>query len=92
MSYHSNTVFICSFRIKVSDDGQNLPLLSQNISKYQASVERNDNLKQITEEITEYYDSADNIGISVSYLDGQKISTYSFYNTDELLLVKGDLH
>ena len=81
-------IYFC-FLIKVSDDGQNLPLPSQDIAKYQASIERNNDLEKITEEITEYYDSTDNIGISINYLAGKKLSTYSYYNTDELLLVQG---
>ena len=64
---------------------------NQNIQKYQANVEKNNNLDKVTEEIIEYYDSADNLGISINFVAGKEIRTYSYYNTDELLLIASNL-
>jgi hypothetical protein len=65
-------------------------LPNQNIQKYQTNVERNKGLIRGTEEIIEYYDSTDNLGISIQYLGGIEIRTYSYYETDELLLIKSN--
>ena len=74
------------------DDGQNIPFPKQNNSqKYQANIEKNSDALKITEEIIEYYDGVDNIGISINYYDGQKVSEYSYYKTNELIIVKGKI-
>ncbi len=56
---------------------------------YQADVERNKNSNGFTEEINEIYDGVKNIGVSSTYAVGQKVNTYIYPNTDELLLVTG---
>ncbi len=72
------------------DDGQNIPLPSQNIQKYQANTEINRDYEKVTEEVIEYYDSVDNLGISINFVAGKEIRTYSYYDTDELLLIAGN--
>jgi hypothetical protein len=56
--------------------------------KYQASIERNRN--GLTEEITEYYDGALNIGISKQINAGYQISSYCYYSINEALIISGD--
>jgi len=59
--------------------------------RYQSSIEKNSDELGITEEISEFYDGFDNVGIAVTTLAGNVIGTYSYYNINELLLVKGQL-
>lgn len=58
------------------------------IIQAQAVIEKNYE-KGNTEEIVEYYDQRNNIGIAIQTVDGIKAYTYSYYSTNELLLVKG---
>jgi hypothetical protein len=59
--------------------------------RYQSSIEKNSDELSITEEISEFYDGIDNVAIAVTTLAGNVVGTYSYYNINELLLVKGQL-
>jgi hypothetical protein len=52
-------------------------------------IEKNGQEYGLTEEIAEFYDGKDNLGISVTTLGGARVITYSYYDINELLLVKG---
>lgn len=60
--------------------------------KYQALIEKNSDELREGVEIEEFYDGIDNVGISINTAAGEKIYTYSYYNTNELLLVKSNLN
>jgi hypothetical protein len=53
-------------------------------------VEKNGQEYGLTEEIAEYFDGKDNVGISITTLGGARVITYSYYDINELLLVKGN--
>ena len=44
-----------------------------------------------SEETHEFFDGTDNIGAARSHFDGVTLSTYSYYNIDELLVVGGKI-
>lgn len=58
--------------------------------RYQALVERNDLETLRTEEIREFFDGIDNIGIAIQTDGSSTIRTYSYYNLKELLVVQED--
>ncbi len=61
----------------------------------QAVIEKNTiigNNVFVVEEVVEYFDERNNIGIAIQTLNGLKAYTYSYYNTNELLYVKGKLN
>ena len=69
----------------------NRPVPKPNItSKYQASVEKNSANKGFTSEVREFYDGENNFGLAITVEAGLETYVYSYYNTDELLLVEGD--
>ncbi len=53
------------------------------------SIERNRADRGQTEEIQEYYDGIDNYGVSVNLFGGIEARVYSFYDTNEILVIKG---
>ena len=70
-------------------DPLNLPLpVLNNSQKYQLSLERNSLQTKLTEEIQEYFDGADNIGISITTFAGIKTYNYGYFELNELLLVE----
>lgn len=70
-------------------DPRNLPIpvIDPNM-QFHASTEINE--YGLTAEIEEFYDGKNNIGISVSTAGGSKITTYSYYDINHLLIVKGN--
>jgi hypothetical protein len=59
--------------------------------QYQARIEKNSKNLGETQEITEYYDGVNNIGVSINRYFRNKVQTYSYYDTDELFVVEGIL-
>ena len=58
-------------------------------TRYSVEIERNAAYEKFTEEIREYYDSNNDVGISINRFAGQTVKTISYYKTDELLIIKG---
>lgn len=52
-------------------------------------VEKASQNRVIGEEIEEYYDGENNIGISINTYAGEKVYTYGYYDKNELLIVEG---
>ena len=76
---------------KVEDPAKlNIP---NGLIQAQAVIEKNTiiNYAFVVEEVVEYFDERNNIGIAIQTLNGLKAYTYSYYNTNELLYVKGKL-
>lgn len=57
------------------------------LSQYQAVLERNG--LGLTEEIKEFYDGKDNIGIAVTTEASIITVSYAYFRINELLLIKG---
>ena len=58
-------------------------------SKFSQNIERNRQDRGQTEEIQEYFDGVDNYGVSVNLLGGIETRTYSFYDQNQILVIKG---
>jgi hypothetical protein len=52
-------------------------------------VEKNSFDQKLSEEIREYYDGKNQVGIAVNTLAGLRTRTLSYYTTNELLLIEG---
>ena len=57
--------------------------------RYQAVIEKNSFKNSITEEIQEYFDRVEDLGIAVTTLAGIRTIAYSYFKLNELLLVSG---
>ena len=74
----------------IRPDPLNLQLPALNLtSRYQLSLERNSQNLKLTEEIKEYYDGRDNIGISINIVGGIRTYAYAYTSLNELLLISG---
>ena len=70
-------------------DPLNLPLpVLNNTQKYQLSIEKNSLQTKLTEEIQEYFDGVDNIGIIISSFAGLQTYSYGYFAINELLTVE----
>ena len=75
----------------LAPDPLNLPLpILNNSQKYQFSMERNSIQAKFTEEIKEFFDGANNVGVSINNLAGIETRNYAYYDTNELLLVESE--
>lgn len=53
------------------------------------SVEKNSAKLKLTSEIREFYDGENNFGLSITVEANTETYVYSYYDTNELLLVEG---
>jgi hypothetical protein len=65
------------------------PVQDSNL-QYSVEIEKNKADEKYTEEIREYYDGKNNIGVSYNTFNGQTVKTYSYFYSDELLLIDGN--
>ncbi len=65
-----------------------IPNFDEN-GRYQAVIEKNSFKNGLTEEIQEYFDRVEDLGIAITTLAGTPVTTYSYYKLNELLLVSG---
>ncbi len=73
----------------LAPDPLNLPLpVLNNTQKYQLSIEKNSLQTKLTEEIQEYFDGFDNIGIIISSFAGLQTYSYGYFAINELLTVE----
>jgi len=66
-----------------------LPVLN-NTQKYQLSIEKNSLQLKFTEEIQEYFDGLDNIGIIISSFAGLQTYSYGYFANNELLTIESN--
>ena len=66
-----------------------LPFFNDSL-QYQLNLERNSLDAKLTEEIIEYFDGLDNIGISINTLAGIKTYNYGYFKLNELLLIESN--
>jgi hypothetical protein len=62
-----------------------------NTQKYQLSIEKNSLNTKLTEEIQEYFDGLDNIGIIISNFAGLQTYSYGYFANNELLIIESNL-
>ena len=62
-----------------------------NTQKYQLSIEKNSLNTKLTEEIQEYFDGFDNIGIIISNFAGLQTYSYGYFANNELLIIESNL-
>lgn len=80
----------CNFN-NIVVDGPLLPVPQPNItSKFQSNTEKTSGA--ISEEIREFYDGLNNFGLSIQTVAGNRVYSYSFYDTNELLFIEGRFH
>ena len=77
----------CNFN-NIVVDGPLFPVPQPNItSKFQSNTEKTSGA--ISEEIREFYDGLNNFGLSIQTVAGNRVYSYSFYDTNELLFIEG---
>lgn len=73
---------------KIEADPAQLPIPTFPLdSQFQASIERNSYGE--TEDIQEYFDGKNNLGVAITVLGGLKTSVYANFGINELLLING---
>ena len=79
------------FFSKVADPANlTLPFIKLE-DQYQMVVEKNSFDQKLTEEIREYYDGKNQVGIAINTLAGLRTRTISYYPSNQLLLIEGRL-